>query len=263
MHNQAAYLYKDVQELYTNLAALQTGYRKMYARRMKLYKGIDNTFSIKLLNGDQKLLNAVGQTLYWILMDRDTAELRYKTSSVVDGSYNSLVAFTIPEGDLETINSGQYMYSAYLEATNGQKTILYGDSQYGASVPVEVISNSFPQIYPSQEVTDFFTSEQMNYQQPDRSLYTSALSARPELNNHNNALHTATFYSTNFVGNVNIEATLENGVTDVIQWSTVGTVNITDNINYVNFNGVYSWIRFRVMPDIANTGKVDKILYRS
>ena len=262
MHNQAAYLYKDIQELYTDLARETIGYRKMYARKLKLYKGIDNNFSIRLLNGDQKLLDVVGQTLNWILLDRDTAELRYKTSLVVEGGNNSLVNFVIPERDLESINSGHYMYSSYLEDVYGQKKILYGDSQYGASVPVEIISNSFPQVYPSQVAMDFFTSEQLNFQNPDNSLYTSAFNARPERNS-NNALHTAVFYSTDFTGSVNIEATLENGITDVIKWSTIDTVEITNNINYVNFNGVYNWIRFRVRPGVGNTGTVDTIQYRS
>jgi hypothetical protein len=263
MLKQAAYLYNNVQTLYTDLVSIGVGYRKMYARTMKLYKGIDNSFQIKLLNGDQKLVNAVGQTLFWILLDRTTAEIKFMLSKIVEGSDNSLITFTVGEGDLEAVNGGMYMYSSYLMSDAGKKTILYGDSQYGASVPVEVVSNSFPQAYPSVEITEFTNSENLNYLNPDNSKYTSAINARPELNGKNNALHTATFYSTNFVGKVNIETTLENGVTDVMQWVTLKSVTITDPINYTNFNGVFTFVRFRVVPDSANAGTVDKILYRS
>jgi len=265
MLKQAAYLYKNVQTLYTDLAPLDMGYRKMYARNMKLYKGIDNTFQIKLMNGDQKLLNAVGQTISWVLLDRTTAELKCMLTKTVEGSDNSLVSFTINEGDLEPINGGLYMYSAYLTDTSNKRTILYGDSQYGASVPVEVVSNSFPQVYPSTVLDEFMTSEQLNYQVHDNSLYTSAINARPELNGKNNALHTAAFYSTKFNGTVNVETTLENGITDVVQWVTFTsrTISDSDTVTYLNFNGVFTFVRFRVVPDVSNTGKVDKILYRS
>jgi hypothetical protein len=231
------------------------GYRKMYTRNMKLYKGIDNKFQIKLLNGDQKLINAVGQTVSWILLDRNTAELKCMLTKTVEGSDNSLVQFTVNEGDLEPINGGMYMYSAYLTDEAGNRTILYGDSQYGASVPVEIISNSFPQVYPSI-VLDAFTTT-------PSGKYTSAVNARPELNGKNNALHTAAIYSTGYTGTVNIEVTLDNGITEIVNWATLDTVDIYDNLQYVNFTGVFTFVRFRTVDDPSNTGTVDKILYRS
>jgi hypothetical protein len=260
MIKQAAYLYPNRQDLYSNLDSVGTGYRKMYARTLRLHKGIDNTFELRLLNNDQKLLNVVGQTLYWILLDRETSELKYQTQYTVQGGDNSLVRITIPEGDLESIPSGKYMYSTYLVATNGTKSILYGDSQFGPTVAVEIISNSFPQVYPSQVVSDFFTSDQSPY----TDLYTSALNAYPEKNN-NNALHTATFYSTGFDGTVDIEVSLENAIGDIVKWSTLTTQTITSDqtIGYTNFFGVFGFIRFRVRPSVSNTGTVDKILYRS
>jgi len=57
MQKQPAYLYNNVQELYTDLDPKWMGYRKVYARTLKLYKGIDNSFTVKLMNGDQKLLD--------------------------------------------------------------------------------------------------------------------------------------------------------------------------------------------------------------
>ena len=253
MLKQAAYLYNNVQTLYTDLETSGIGYRKMYARNMKLYKGIDNTFQIKLLNGDQKLLNAVGQTISWVLLDRNTAELKCMLTKTVEGSDNSLVSFTVNEGDLETINGGLYMYSAYLTDDAGKRTILYGDAQYGASVPVEIVSNSFPQVYPSI-VLDAFTTT-------PSGKYTSAVNARPELNGKNNALHTAAIYSTGYTGTVNIEVTLNNESNQ--GWAILDTVDIYDNLQYINFTGVFTFVRFRTVNGTGNTGTVDKILYRS
>ena len=264
MIKQSAYLYPNRQDLYSNLDSVRTGYKKMYARTLRLHKGIDNTFELRLLNNDQKLLNVVGQTLYWILLDKDTSELKHQIQYTVQGGDNSLVKLSISESDLDKIPSGKYMYSTYLVAANGTKSILYGDSQFGPTVAVEVVANSFPQVLASQEVSDFFTSESLNYQLPDTSLYTSALSAYPEKNN-NSALHTAVFYSTDFDGTVDVEVTLENAIGDIVTWSKLTTQTITSDqsISYINFNGILSFVRFRVRPSISNTGTVDKILYRS
>jgi len=233
---------------------------------MKLYKGIDNSFMMKLMNGDQKLLDVVGQTLWWQLLDRDTAELKFKTSVTVEGTMNAHVTVPVSEGDLEPLLSGHYMYSAYLEDTNGARTVLYADSQFGASVPVEIVENAFPQSLPSQEVpsSQFITAENINYVEHDNSLYTSALNGHPDLNS-NTALHTVAFYSTGYEGTVEIQVTLENGVTDITQWSVLETIPISlfDSIQYYNFNGVFSWVRFRMIPAAYNAGTVDKILYRS
>ena len=144
MQKQPAYLYQNVQELYTDLDPKWMGYRKVYARTLKLYKGIDNSFTIKLMNGDQKLLNVTGQTLWWQLTDRDTAELKLKTSVNLDCNTapNSYATITLTEGDLFPVISGHYVYSAYLQDATGKRTILYGDSQFGANVPVEIIENA-------------------------------------------------------------------------------------------------------------------------
>jgi hypothetical protein len=265
MHKQPAYLYNNIQSLYTDLVAISQGFRKVYARTLILYKGIDNQFALKLLNGDQRLIDAVGQTVHWQLLDRDTSELIYHTSKEVAGEYNSLVTFTITEGDLEKINSGHYVYSAYLVNSLGKRTILYGDSQYGASVAVEVIENAFPQVFPTVEITEFLASPAIPGVQPDNSFYTSAIDARPNVNSNNDALHTAMFYTSNFVGEIEIQASLENGSTDILEWAVVETIAFdgTESPKHENFNGVYSMIRFRYIPSVSNSGTVDKILYRS
>lgn len=270
MHKQPAYLYKNIQEVYTDLDPKWMGYRKVYARTLKLYKGIDNSFTMKLMNGDQKLLDLTNQgySLWFQILDRDTAELKFITSMEIDcgTAPNSFVTMSLSEGDLEPIRSGHYMYSAYLLDATGKRTILYGDSQFGASVPVEIIDNAFPNVLPSQEVlhSEFITAEQVNYVVPDNSLYTSSLNGHPDLNS-NTALHSVVFYCNGYQGQIEIQVTLENGHTDIIQFSVLKTLTVTDSdtIIYNNFNGVFSWVRFRMIPATGNTGTIDKILYRS
>ena len=57
-------------------------------------------------------------------------------------------------------------------------------------------------------------------------------------NNSHNNLHTAIFYSSSFDGTITVEATLENGITDITSWITLKTITITtdDTIKFDNFN---------------------------
>jgi hypothetical protein len=258
MFKQPAYLYNNTQYLYTDLVAIDVGYRKVYARELKLHKGIDNKIELKLLNGDQKRLDVAGSTLYWQLLDRDTAELKLQKSYAVTPYDNSTVVLTVTEDDLNFINSGFYQYSTHLINANGQQTILYGDSQYGVSTPVEVVSNSFPQIYPSVEITTFINSGQP----ADTTLYTSAINARPEVNSKD-GLHTVSINSSDFSGRIVIEGTLQNSINNIV-WAEVDSITISNEpLVYKTFVGVYSWLRFHIVKDAGNTGTVDKIIYRS
>jgi hypothetical protein len=264
MHKQPAYLYKNNQLLYANMAPVSTRFRKMYARPLKLYKGVDNEFTLQLLNNDQKRLNVVGQTLVWQMIDADTTELKLKKVVTVEGSDNANVQVKVSENDIAALKSGFYAYSVYL-LNNGQQQILYGDAQYGASIPVEIIENSFPQIYPSVEITDFTISDPPNFQGNSLTSYSSAINARPDLNSNNSALHTAAFYSNDFDGEIDIEVTLEQSISGVTVWSVLETITLTSDqiLTYVNFNGIFNWVRFRLKPSTTNTGNIDKILYRS
>lgn len=265
MHKQPAYLYQNIQTLYANLAPIPTRFRKMYARPLKLYKGIENEFTLRLLNNDQKPLSVVGQTVVWQMIDPETTELKLKKTKQVEGADNASIKFIITENDLAPLEGKYYTYNAYLLSDQGKQQILYGDAQQGAAVTVEIVENAFPQIYPSVEITDFTTSDIINYQDPDLSSYSSAIDARPDLNRSNTALHTAVFYSDNFNGTVDIEVSLESAITGVTVWSILDTVIVTNSqaIAYKNFNGIYNWVRFRIRPSETNTGKIDKILYRS
>jgi hypothetical protein len=258
MFKQPAYLYKNTQYLYTDLVPTSMGYRKVYARALKLHKGIDNSIELQLLNGEQKKLSVAGSTLYWQLLDRDTAELKLQKLYSITPYDNSIVTISVNEEDMDQLNTGYYQYSVHIVDTNGKRSMLYGDSQFGPTIPVEIVGNSFPQIYPSVELTEFVTAPNPG----DLSLYTSPVDARPASNKNNQGLHTIEVASTNFIGVVEIQATMENSISGTT-WSVVTTVTVTDSLIYKNFNGIFSWVRFHIIPSLSNTGTVDKILYRS
>ena len=80
--------------------------------------------------------------------------------------------------------------------------------------------------------------------------------------NGNEALHTAAVYSTDFTGDVLIQATLDNTVSGSTYWGTVGTLALSNpsTPKYINFNGVYNHLRVQYTK---TNGTIDKVLVRN
>ena len=77
-------------------------------------------------------------------------------------------------------------------------------------------------------------------------------------------MHTAVVYTDSYIGNVVVQATLENQVTGTTVWTDIATVTLVGTETEptpVNFNGVFSYIRFQASADPAD--KITKILVRN
>ena len=118
---------------------------------------------------------------------------------------------------------------------------MYSDSQYGVAGTIDVIGDAYGGPRPSEEPTNAFT----------------ALDARPQFNS-NAGLHTFAFYTTDFVGDITIEGSLDENLGS---WVDVDTITLDNTpVSYLNVTGV--WSRLRVKQLANNTGTLDKVLYR-
>ena len=71
-------------------------------------------------------------------------------------------------------------------------------------------------------------------------------------------------YTASYIGDVVVQATLDNQVTESTQWADVATLTFTGTETTpepVNFNGVFSHLRFKVDANPADT--ITKILVRN
>jgi hypothetical protein len=89
------------------------------------------------------------------------------------------------------------------------------------------------------------------------------INAAPGLNG-NEALHTTAVYSNGYVGDLKIQVTLDNQITGQNNWATIETITLDGteiNPIPVNFNGVFTYVRFEASVD--PTDKITKILIRN
>ena len=231
-----------------------TEYRKVYQRNIKIAKGIDNVITFEIKNHDQKPVSILNKyTPYVEVFTEDNILLKKYVGTIKETTTPSFKGqFTINITDGDTINlDAQYLsYTVYLTDTSDINSLTYADSQYGIKGTIELLNEAFPGAIPSKTITNFLDG------------ISSVVDGEPNINS-NNALHTAVFYTTGFDGTVIVQGTL--GPNNTTSWFDISTETLASPTqpHYVNFNGVFSNIRFKVTNSAGNSGTVDKILIRN
>ena len=138
------------------------------------------------------------------------------------------------------------------------------DSQYDTVGTLEITGDVYGDVSTSVNVSTF------NYTNPFTQgavepfpFYTSEIIDAAPNTSPAYPIHTFQFYTTNYTGTVEIQASLdEQGATPrETKWATVATVDLLTQ-QYKNITGKYNWFRIKHIPALNNTGTVDKILYR-
>ena len=259
----------------------------MYARTLKLYKGIDNTVKFKILNQDQKPVNLAGMTLTLAVLDDVSGSLLFEVdATTTDTPYipgipagpsnvppevpavpavtTGIAIVVIRDYDLLDLTNQRYTYN--LKSTNtatGIEQVVYTDDNYDARGQIELHAGHYPKFRHSIDVLIPTLTAPV--------IYSSAVPT--DIAGHDQSMsHTAQFYFDLFTGDVAIQATLDPVSSSTQTWATISTQTyVAQNTNtYVHWEGVYTAVRFMITPldQTGNpypipVGSVTKILYRS
>ena len=255
------YLVNNRTDIIADVAGFVVEYRPVYQRHLQVYKGIDNAIQFRLLNADQKPINTTIYTPKFLAFD-ETNNLVIEHDGVIqdDGSSatKGLFTVTITENDLLNIKSQYLKYTIYLVDVDNNKTLTYNDEHFDAAGIMYVNSQSFPGPRSTYSVTQF---QQLSFD--DMTWASESLNAEPAING-NEALHTAVIYTDGYVGDITVQATLENQVTGTTEWANIDSLTFNGTESEptpINFNGVFSYLRFVADADPAD--KVTKILVRN
>jgi hypothetical protein len=249
----------------------------MYQRDLKIQKGIKNQVRVQFKNSDQKNVRIyTTQTFVFSMFDainqRLLVEKPLQVLDVGSTSTKGLAVLTFTESDTLDLDRTSYKYSIKMLDSDGSYTPAYANTYYGISGTLHLSQDVYPVLQDSTVVDTFiktYNDSIQKYEHKSGNIY-----AEPEYNG-NTALHTAAFYLTNYRGTVYVQGTLDNTPDTSGNYSTIATrtYNGTSGIDYLNFNGVYSYIRIMHVPaqgpiDLDNDnpayyGSFDKVLYRS
>ncbi len=255
------YLVKNITTLVADVAGFNTEYRPVYSKQLQVYKGIDNVLDFRLLNADQKPVDITSYTPKFVAFDENTTMVLEKDGTILDdGSTVTRGKFTITITENELLNiKQQYLnYNIYIQETDGDKVLTYSHSNFDNDAVIFVNARTFPGPLASYSVTQF-EQEAVGVD----VWYSETVDAQPAINS-NEALHTAAVYTSSYTGDVVVQATLDNQVTESTQWADIATLTFTGTETTpqsVNFNGVLSYLRFKTTANPTDT--IIKILVRN
>ena len=273
------YLYTNLFEVLLDLDNNNRINRIMYQRDLKLQKGVKNKIQIQFKNSDQKFLPVLGKQFVFVIFDTvNQRNVIEKNVTILDDgttfALRGLGEVVFSESDLNKCESVYYKFGVKELDTDGSYVPTYANTYYGVDGTLEVRHDLYPTLIPSQEVKEFQLTYNGDQGAQRYEYYSGNLHGNPEFKS-NSALHTAAVYMTAFKGTVLVEGTLENGPSTFGNYAVIARkeYNAFTGIDYINFNGVFSKVRFRYIPatepvnqvnnDTNYAGTVDKIMYRS
>lgn len=270
MQYNIGYKLPNLVDVYIHTSGTLRRYEKVYERSIKLYKEVDNTFTLVIRNQDQKAQFVDGTTTVLQVSDSNNKLILTKVGTVVDdGSSTSTkghIKFTITESDMLSLKTGYYHGAIKHTDASSTTQIVYADTKYDAAVRFEVMSDTFPQLINSKEINSFAYSSTSGH-------FSSTVSANPNQNS-NTALHTVAVYTNGYSGELHVYGTMDANVsyaTDAQRSNfykiTTQTYSSATGVKYFNFTGVHTSVAFVFAQDAGDSstvlGGIDKILYRS
>ena len=158
MQKISTYLYPNRVQLLADLASFNVEYTNVYQRIVKIYNGIDNTIEFDIKNADQKRIDLTTLTnIEMNVMDASGQALPNSPYTAELTSLKGIATVTIPQEDLVDLTSQFFKYSVSC-IKDGQDTLLYADSRFGAVGTIELVGSAMPEFRDSR-VYESFTAE--------------------------------------------------------------------------------------------------------
>ena len=253
------YLVNNKTNLVADLATgITTEYRKVYEKNLQIYRGIDNVLTFEIKNNDQKPISILNTyTPKFVAYDESKTQILDKTGTIIETttpSYKGQFTVTITENELLDVKDQYMSYAVYLiKDSDSSKVVTYSNAHFQMTGTIEVHSSAFPGPKDSYSVSTFTESDTDTF-------VSEKVQADPALNG-NTALHTVAVYgSSDFDGTVTIQGSLENqNPTNWVDITSSAMSNPTEP-KYMNFNGVFSFLRTKYTK---TAGTIDKVLIRN
>ena len=241
MYSTPVYLYQQKQQVLlpaTDGSYFQRRWQPVYAKKLKVNRGVDNVILFEFINQDQKPVNISGSTITYRMMSTDGDELLIaKDLETLSAAYGRAKVTLISE-ELDNIEEQTATWS--LERASGNLyEAVFTDAYSAGRGQVEIVDSVYP---------DFVESTILELPEPtikrsasngDRNYTSMAYTA-------NNTLTTFQLDFDNFTGNVIAQGSETQIGPD---WYDIGLQTVYANQNtrsYINIDGRHNWIRFQL-----------------
>ena len=236
------YIPRQIVVLYDGTSSRR--YQTVYAKNLKLHKGVDNKLQFQFINQEEKPVDITDKEITFRFISYDgTTTLVRKTLTLLL-PLTGLAQLELNAADIEDIDPQNGFYS--LEIPVGSFDFpVFVDSDSGARGKMLIVDSVLPSFIPSMEITP-------NVSGNATSFYSSQINT-----NANPIISVQTQYA-NYVGNVTFQ-----GSTTGTDWYTIDTLtftNATSNTYGNTFVGFHPYMRLQFHKTAGNI--VGNILVR-
>jgi hypothetical protein len=255
MQRTNAYYYPNRVDVLADINPnLTTRNKIVYARTIKFNRGINNTVVFYLKDSDQKPVDLLGFTAYMSVIDDDDNSIFLETEGTAVNAQKGIFSVTVDSNDLDLFEKEFYNYALKLvQDDNGDEYPVYTDDFFTVRGQLQVLDGYLPSFRPSRQLTLTNLSTEV--------VISSAASGGYPTGYNN--LHSFQLYFNNFTGTVIPQVTnVPIGEIEENSWVSLPSTGYSgrSDSDYMNFEGPYTAIRFRIE---VTSGSVTKILSRS
>ena len=226
----------------------------MWNKPLKVYQGVDNAYELVVTDFDQQSVTLSSYTARFRAIDANGSYALDKPLAIKVGTTNKLNLILNSE-DLNDLIPGFYTYSVTLDDGTYQRP-LYFEQNGNAVGQLEVLTGPFESVHGrTQAVTSFSTV--------GSALVSGAITLNPLDDSGSVGLHTVAIFKDSTVeGTFTIEGSLASTATS---WFIIDTVELIEDTttDYLNFNGIFNFIRYQFVPTIASTGNITLVQHRT
>jgi hypothetical protein len=220
----------------------------VYAKNLRLNKGVDNTIQFQFLNQEQKPVDITGLEISFRLISYDGKSVLLRKTVTQTLALNGLSQLFVSSSELENIETQNGYYS--LEITdNGNNFPVFVNSEAYARGVIEIVDSVLPGFIPATDITipSHLTPNNSTETYYSSVLYTS-----------DNPLLTIQPYLDNYSGNIQVQGS----TTPDTEWYDINNaytyLSSTQSDGYT-IEGYHPYIRLKF---VSTQGNITKILAR-
>lgn len=258
-----AYSFNQRGEILLPTRSGTTYYGAQNHKPLYAYTGLDHDIEFYVINSDRKPVNLNGKTFVAKIVDRESNSVRVTKTLVPVSNQTGLLIMKLTGDNTSSLDFGLYdLFITYTDG-DGRTFGLQSDQNARISYVLEVKENPLVEVKSSFS-DDTFTQNGDNY-------YSSRFAGTAQSYNADGT-NTVVVYTTNYTGEFYAQGSLESNPTendwfnielDPDQYETEWQFSAETGLTPFTFDGMFMWVRFYHTPDVANTGTLDKILYRN
>ena len=267
MQKISSYLYSNRILAIEDLSPFSVEFKIMYARTIKLYKGIRNIVEFDIRNADQKRIDLTAYNIKCTVMDQNSAEIITKTVSKISNT-TGLAQVIIEPGEVEYLKPQFLKYSLYRE-TDGVKLPFYIDSSFNVIGKIDLLDGAVPKVPAPQIIDTFIYTENDTVPNDIVRTYTSdsvEINPKNDIDDTHNI--NVEFRNSGLEATVTVQITDDVVVSNATDWTDLEVFvinNTTERVFKVyteieDYSNNVNWLRIKYEPLNDSTGKFDKIL---